>query len=200
VEFGNVLAELREKVAAMEHAALLDVRPSEHAEAQWDAMLSGGAAPPASNVGMPEAGSPSRRPESARPATPRAPDLTGVKVLVVDDDEDARILHRWFLEEAHAQVMTAASGAEALRLLESTSPDILLSDISMPGMDGYELLERVHALPAPSHRNLPAVALTAFARSGDRERALGTGYGSYLTKPVEPAELVVVIARLAGRT
>jgi signal transduction histidine kinase/ActR/RegA family two-component response regulator len=127
-------------------------------------------------------------------------DLTGVKILVVDDDDDARGLVKRLLTGCHAQVTTAASAAEALQLLGEMHPDVLISDIGMPGMDGYELIRQVRSRPASSKDVLPAAALTAFAHSEDRRRALMAGYQCHIAKPVEPAELIATIASLAGRT
>jgi signal transduction histidine kinase/ActR/RegA family two-component response regulator len=147
-----------------------------------------------------------------RPATaarPRRVDLTGVKVLVVDDDADARALVRRILVNCRAEVATAASAPEALDLLAADRPDVLVSDIGMPDMDGYELIRKVRAdhhghrngnPDHDGHRPLPAIALTAFARAEDRSNALAAGYQSHLAKPVEPAELIAVVASLAGRT
>jgi signal transduction histidine kinase/CheY-like chemotaxis protein len=125
--------------------------------------------------------------------------LSGLKVLVVDDDTDARGMVKRILSSCKADVSTASSGFEALQVLEDARPDILISDISMPGMDGYELIHRVRALEKDRAKPIPALALTAFARAEDRRRALLAGYQSHLPKPVEPAELVAIIAGLSGR-
>jgi signal transduction histidine kinase/CheY-like chemotaxis protein len=125
-------------------------------------------------------------------------DLTGVKVLVVDDDDDARSFVSRLLTECKALVVTAPSGSAALELMPQFQPNVLVSDIGMPEMDGYEFIRKVRAQTDAAA--LPAAALTAFARSEDRRRALLAGYQSHLAKPVEPAELVAVIASLAGRT
>jgi signal transduction histidine kinase/CheY-like chemotaxis protein len=125
--------------------------------------------------------------------------LSGLKVLVVDDDTDARGILKRILSGCKADVRTAASGFEALQVLEDVRPDILISDISMPGMDGYELITRVRASEMDRAKPVPALALTAFARAEDRRRALLAGYQSHLPKPVEPAELVAIIAGLSGR-
>jgi signal transduction histidine kinase/ActR/RegA family two-component response regulator len=126
-------------------------------------------------------------------------DLTGIKVLVVDDDHDARNLVQRLLTDCKASVTTAASAAQALRLLSEIAPDVLVSDIGMPEMDGYAFIAQVRATHFSAER-LPAAALTAFARSEDRRRALLAGYQSHIAKPVEPAELIAVVASLAGRT
>jgi CheY-like chemotaxis protein/two-component sensor histidine kinase len=127
------------------------------------------------------------------------PNLAGTKVLVVDDDADARALIERILAEPGAEVSTAASAAEALSVLRRQRPDVLLSDIGMPGEDGYELIRRVRALGAEEGGQTPAVALTAFARSEDRRRALLSGYQMHVAKPVDRAELLAVVASLCGR-
>ena len=126
-------------------------------------------------------------------------DLSGIKVLVVDDDEDSRDLVRRVLEECHAQVWTAASAAEAVRLVEQERPCVLVSDIGMPLADGYDLLKQVRMLGEARGGNVSAVALTAFARSEDRTRALRAGFLNHVSKPVEPSELIASVASAAGR-
>jgi PAS domain S-box-containing protein len=125
--------------------------------------------------------------------------LQGISVLVVDDESDARDLIRKVLDDCSATVMVANSGAEALQLVEQSRPDVIVSDIGMPNMDGYELMRRIRELAPEAGGTTPAAALTAFARSEDRRRALIAGYQSHVAKPVEPAELVTVVASLAGR-
>ncbi len=132
------------------------------------------------------------------PADYRISDLTGIKVLVVDDEPDARGLLGRVLGDCGAEVWSAGSGQEALALLAQRRPDVLLSDVGMPDMDGFELLRRVRELEDGSTR-LPAIALTAFARSEDRTRALRAGFLVHVSKPVEPAELVATVASVAGR-
>ncbi|HEX5660594.1 MAG TPA: PAS domain-containing protein [Polyangiales bacterium] len=124
--------------------------------------------------------------------------LEGVLVLVVDDEPDTRELLAHVLAECSARVLTAANAAEAYRLLQVEHPDVLLSDIGMPDEDGYSLIRRVRELPARDGGDTPSIALTAFARSEDRRRALIAGFQSHLAKPVEPAELVAVVASVAG--
>jgi PAS domain S-box-containing protein len=126
--------------------------------------------------------------------------LLGVKVLVVDDEEDARTLIARVLEECDATVLLAASGAQAREILMRERPTVLISDVGMPSEDGYEFIRRVRLLPDHQGGKTPAAALTAFARSEDRTRALRAGYQSHLSKPVEPTELITVVASLAGRT
>ena len=122
-------------------------------------------------------------------------ELEGLTVLVVDDQADALDLIRRVLEDCAATVLTAATANEALRLIEQRRPHVLVSDIGMPEVDGYELLKRVRALD----RRLPAIALTAFARSEDRTKALRAGFMVHVAKPVDPSELVATVASVAGR-
>jgi CheY-like chemotaxis protein len=127
-------------------------------------------------------------------------DLAGLKVLVVDDERDARELLRRVLEDCDATVAIAGSAEEGLALIRALRPDVLVSDIGMPGVDGYEFLQSVRALPAEEGGRTPAMALTAFARSEDRTRALLAGFFAHVSKPVEPAELLATIASVSGRT
>jgi PAS domain S-box-containing protein len=128
--------------------------------------------------------------------------LHGVWVLVVDDEADARELVATLLEQYGAMVTPVSSAAEAMGVLtadEGRRPDVLVSDVSMPGTDGYALIGRVRELPADKGGRIPAVALTAYGRAVDRIRALSAGFHMHLPKPVEPAELATVIASLTGR-
>jgi signal transduction histidine kinase/CheY-like chemotaxis protein len=127
-------------------------------------------------------------------------DLRGIRVLAVDNEEDALTLLRVVLEAAGAEVMTAASGEQALALLELDPPDVMVADLGMPGMDGFELIDRVRKSPSAAIRAMPAAALTAFARSEDRTRALLRGFELHLAKPVDPGELVASVSALARRT
>jgi PAS domain S-box-containing protein len=121
--------------------------------------------------------------------------LSGLRVLVVDDEEDALSLVGTALGMCGAEVSSASSAAEALGALARERFDLLVSDIGMPGVDGYELLRRASELGV----SIPAVALTAYARDEDRRRALDVGYQEHLTKPIAPADLVEAVARLAAR-
>jgi signal transduction histidine kinase/ActR/RegA family two-component response regulator len=125
--------------------------------------------------------------------------LDGLKVLVVDDEADTRELLNVVLRRCGAEVLTASTAAEAQDLLERLRPDILISDIGMPGEDGYELIRSVRALPLEKGGRIPAVALTAYARTEDRLRVLRSGYQMHVPKPVELSELVAVVANLAAR-
>jgi CheY-like chemotaxis protein len=124
--------------------------------------------------------------------------LRGYKVLVVEDHDDARELVASVLGAAGAEVMTAASAPEALDRLAGGTPDLLLADLGLPGEDGYTLLKRIRGMKASDARALPAIALTAYARASDRERALTAGFLHYLVKPVDPDELVKVIVSVVG--
>lgn len=128
------------------------------------------------------------------------PRLDGVRVLVVDDDLDTRQMLKAVLSECHADVITAASAAEAIKEIEQRKPDVLVSDLGMPEQDGYELIKQVRQTESADHAaRVPALALTAYAKAEDRVRALAGGYQVHLAKPVEPAEFVLVVANLAGR-
>jgi signal transduction histidine kinase/PAS domain-containing protein/ActR/RegA family two-component response regulator len=129
----------------------------------------------------------------------KAFDLSGLKVLVVDDEADARDLIKRVLEECGAEVLTAASAGKAILLVESERPHVLVSDIGMPDVDGFELLRRVRALGPAKGGKVPAIALTAFARSEDRMRVLHAGFLAHVSKPVGAAELVATVASVAGR-
>lgn len=126
-------------------------------------------------------------------------DLTGVHALVVDDEADARELVKRVLEHHQAQVHVAGSASEGFELLKQLRPDVVVSDIGMSRHDGYELMRWIRALRPEQGGKTPSVALTAFARSEDRQRALMSGYQAHLAKPVEPVELVTVVASLVGR-
>ena len=132
-------------------------------------------------------------------ALARLADLRGVRVLAVDDDIDALSLLRLILEVAGATVETLPSASLALEQLATLRPDIIVADLGMPAMDGFEFISRVRASDDPHVRDIPAAALTAFARAEDRTRALESGFEMHLAKPVDPAELVATVARLARR-
>jgi PAS domain S-box-containing protein len=125
--------------------------------------------------------------------------LNGVKVLVVDDEPDARALVKRLLEDCNAIVTTAAGAAEALDAFRAHPPDVLVSDIGMPSEDGYSLIQKIRALQPTQGRNVPALALTAYARSEDRMQSARCGFQNHIAKPVEPAELITMVATLARR-
>ncbi|HEV7300230.1 MAG TPA: ATP-binding protein [Tepidisphaeraceae bacterium] len=125
--------------------------------------------------------------------------LEGVRVLVVDDEADGRTVVRRLLEECGAIVRTASSAGEAFDFYRSEAPDVLVSDIGMPKEDGYSLIRRIRALDPTQGGKVPAVALTAYARPEDRIRAVQAGFQMHVVKPVEPAELITMVASLVGR-
>ena len=121
------------------------------------------------------------------------------KILVVDDEPDATRLVKMVLQDCHAQVTEATSAQQALNLLLQAPYDVLISDIGMPGEDGYQLIRKVRAM-LELNKNIPAIALTAFARSDDRRRAALAGFQTHLAKPIEAPELIANVANLSGRT
>ena len=135
------------------------------------------------------------------PATPdpQAAILAGLHVLVVEDDDDTRQLLAAVFGRAGARVTAAGSAAEALDAARSLRPDVLVADVGMPGEDGYSLIARVRALGAGAGGDVPAAALTAYARPEDRARALEAGFQTHIPKPSDPAALTDAVARLAGR-
>jgi CheY-like chemotaxis protein len=140
-----------------------------------------------------------RRTESSgmSPA-PRQQRLDGLRILVVDDHADGRMLTSLVLAQAGATVTTAASAGEALRAIESARPDALVSDIDLSGEDGYALIRQIRQHESEHGGCLPAVALTGYARAEDRTRALAAGFHVHVTKPVEPAALTAAIAAVTG--
>jgi PAS domain S-box-containing protein len=141
---------------------------------------------------------PSRSMAEQSDAYARTADLGGVRVLVVDDEPDARSLIERLLEDCDATVTTAASASEALEHVAREAPDVLLSDIGMPAEDGYSLMRRIRNLTGEASR-VPAIALTAYARSEDRDKALQAGYQMHLAKPVEPVKLIEMVTSLVTR-
>ncbi|WP_276747972.1 PAS domain-containing hybrid sensor histidine kinase/response regulator [Chlorogloeopsis fritschii] len=125
--------------------------------------------------------------------------LQGLKILAVDDEADTREFLTTALSEYGANVTTAASTREALQILQLVKPDVLLSDIGMPGEDGYTLIRQIRQLPLEQCGQIPAAALTAYAREGDRLQALAAGFQMHVPKPVEPIQLLTVVAKLAGK-
>jgi PAS domain S-box-containing protein len=123
--------------------------------------------------------------------------VRGLRVLVVDDEEDSRALVATILEKCECVVTTAGTVPGAIAAMTAEVPDLLVSDIGMPGEDGFDLIRQVRALPRALGGDIPAAALTAYARAEDRQRLLNAGYSIHLAKPVEPAELVAVVATLS---
>jgi signal transduction histidine kinase/ActR/RegA family two-component response regulator len=126
--------------------------------------------------------------------------LNGVRVLVVDDEIDTRDLLKAVLSEQGARVVTASSAAIALNVISTVKPHLLISDIGMPGVNGYELMRTIRALPSDRGGSVPAVALTAYAREQDRQRAIDAGYQVHLAKPIEIAQLSATVASLIGNS
>jgi CheY-like chemotaxis protein len=126
---------------------------------------------------------------------PDAADLAGIKVLAVDDEPDSVMIVKRILEGRNADVQTATSMDQALHIVRVFKPHIVLSDIGMPEHDGYELVTRLRGMP--EGRSIPAVALTALARSEDRTRALRAGFQMHVAKPVDSIELIAVVKNLA---
>jgi signal transduction histidine kinase len=137
----------------------------------------------------------------AHPTEPLLPDvsLAGLRVIVVDNDSAAVDLIAEVLTRAGGEVRGCASAEIALHTLGQWRPDVLVSDIEMPGSDGYTLIRKVRALPPEQGGKTPAVALTAFSRPEDRIRSLMAGFNIHVSKPVDPAELTAIVASLAGR-
>jgi CheY-like chemotaxis protein/anti-sigma regulatory factor (Ser/Thr protein kinase) len=127
------------------------------------------------------------------------PELSGLRVLLVDDEADSRDLLNFVLESCHARVSIAGSAAEALELVMRERFDVLVSDIGMPDEDGYSLIRKIRALSNELGGNIPAIALTAYARAEDRVQALLSGFQMHIAKPVESVELIAAVANLAGR-
>ena len=135
--------------------------------------------------------------ENFKPETEKS--LSGLSVLVVDDEIDSLDLVKVFLESSGALVFTAQSVAEALENIKHSTPDVIVSDIGMPGVNGYQFIENVRRLMPEKGGKIPAVALTAYARNEDREAALQHGFQTHIAKPVEMTELVSIVASLATR-
>jgi PAS domain S-box-containing protein len=135
------------------------------------------------------------RVEAVAPAAPSR-SLSGLRVLAVDDDRDALDLLRDVLEAAGAEVTVVGSAAAALEKIAGGPPDVLIADLGMPVVDGFELIARIRQSPDPAIRNIPAAALTAYARSDDRAKALRSGFSIHLAKPIDPGELVAAVTAL----
>jgi CheY-like chemotaxis protein len=122
-----------------------------------------------------------------------------LRVLLVDDERDSLDLLNAVLDSCGAQVATAGSAVEALELIKRERFDVIISDIGMPEEDGFSLIGKIRDLPDEEGGGIPAIALTAYARAEDRVRAIRSGFQMHIAKPVEPAELIAVVANLAGR-
>ena len=142
--------------------------------------------------------------DACQPALEEPKDLAGLSVMIVDDELDAREVLVAVLELRGAEVIVASSAAEALEALANATngsmPDVLVSDIGMPGEDGFYLISKVRAMEPDRGGNIPAIALTSYARAEDRTRVLAAGYQRHIAKPVEPSSLAMAVASLARRT
>ncbi len=136
---------------------------------------------------------------SAYPAQQPFASLAGVRLVVVDDEPDARDLLQILLEGAGARVRVAASASEAFELVQSFRPDVLVSDVAMPEEDGFGLMRRIRNLDPAQGGGIPSIALTAYARAEDRAKALAAGFTAHVGKPVRPEDLVNAVAELAAR-
>jgi two-component system, chemotaxis family, CheB/CheR fusion protein len=144
----------------------------------------------------PEPGSPSAVTPAPAPDRSR---LAGLRVLVVEDDPDSRDILATMLVESGAEVATAESAREALAIIDARSPDVLVSDIGLPEMDGYALIGELRRRPTDRGGSIPAVALTAYSEEGSRRQAIEAGFQEHLSKPADPQAFLTVVARLAGR-
>jgi PAS domain S-box-containing protein len=145
-------------------------------------------------------GAPSRvHPTADGSSSGISPSLSGLRILVVDDEADAREMISTIVGQAGAEVATAANVPQALDLIDRWRPDVLVSDIGMPDEDGFDLIRRVRARSSDNLGQIPAIALTAFARTQDRLKVLSSGYQMHVPKPIEPIELVTVIASITRR-
>jgi CheY-like chemotaxis protein len=144
------------------------------------------------------AGDADRRQLARAGSGPPVPALSGLEVLVVDDEADARELVSEILRQAGAEVVLAASATEAIEKLDRHQPDVLLSDVEMPEESGYGLMRQIRKRPADRGGRIPAAAITAYARHEDRTRALAAGFQMHVAKPLNPVELVTIVASLAG--
>ena len=125
--------------------------------------------------------------------------MNGIQILVVDDDQDSLALSREILEATGATVITADNGRDALEKLNRNRANVLIADLGMPTMDGFALIAQIRESADAAIREIPAAALTAFARSEDRVRAMESGFEVHLSKPIDPVELMAAAASLARR-
>jgi PAS domain S-box-containing protein len=127
------------------------------------------------------------------------PEISGIRALIVDDDPDSLDIIELMLSSCGAETITAKSASEAFELVQQQQFDVIISDIGMPGEDGFSLISRIRKLPADRGANIPAIALTAYAREEDKKEALRAGFQLHISKPFEQSEIVAAVARLAGR-
>ena len=126
--------------------------------------------------------------------------LKGLRILAIDDEPDVRDMLQTLLQDCGANVLTVASAREGLEALTAWKPHVLISDIGMPGEDGYSLIRKIRALSPEQGANVPAIALTGYVRVEERMRALEAGYQMFVPKPVETNELIAIIGDLLVRT
>ena len=150
-------------------------------------------ASPVSAVSIPDSG----KDNATRPQMDAQPSLSGIRVMVVDDEQDAREFVRKLLTQCNADVVEASSTKDALKMLNAYHPDVLVSDIGMPEADGYALIRELRS--RPDGVDIPAIALTAYARPEERRHALAAGFQMHIAKPLDPNELVGAIKSLASR-
>jgi CheY-like chemotaxis protein len=158
--------------------------------------------PVTSGIAVPGAApeSPAAEPQATIGVSMAAPDLNGLRVLLVDDDRDTLEVVSTMLSQFGADVRAAASSSSALEVFLAWQPDVLVSDVGMPDEDGYDLIGKIRALPPEQGRNTPAAALTAHVADRDRDRALTAGYHIHIKKPVDPFTLGTTVARLGKQT
>lgn len=125
--------------------------------------------------------------------------LSGIRILVVDDDTDSRDFITFVLEQEGAEITAASSAVEALDALSQCQPDLLVSDIGMPEIDGYMLMQKVRSWSLERGGQIPAIALTAYAGEYDQQQALSAGFQAHMSKPAEPDRLVAIAIQLAGK-
>ncbi len=123
--------------------------------------------------------------------------LSGIRILVVDDDTDSRDFITFVLEQEGAEITTASTAVEALNALPQCQPDLLVSDIGMPEIDGYMLVKQVRSWSLEQGVEIPAIALTAYAGEYDQKRALSAGFQAHVSKPAEPDQLIAIVTQLA---
>jgi CheY-like chemotaxis protein len=149
-------------------------------------------------LAAPDMQAPPREPEVVQGTGPVRGSLAGVKVLLVDDANDTLDVLQQILKQSGATIMAASDAGTALALLERERPDVIVSDIGMPDIDGFELMRRIRRRAANAGGAIPAIALTAFTRQDDRNKAMQAGFNDYLAKPVEPGSLLAQIAQAVG--
>ncbi|HEY9907240.1 MAG TPA: ATP-binding protein, partial [Thermosynechococcaceae cyanobacterium] len=133
-----------------------------------------------------------------KPRSSATEDLSGIHILVVDDEADSREFVAFVLEQAGAIVATAASGVEALQAFSQALPNILVSDVGMPEMDGYMLMRQIRSLPLEQGGQIPAIALTAYAGELNQQQAIAAGFQRHLAKPIDPATVIAIVTALVA--